>query len=70
MQFVKSCSPWEAPTLQQVMETVSRERDPTLEQGQSVRGPPSEEEGVAETTCDELTTAPMPHPSAPLGGRR
>jgi len=50
--------------------TVSRERDLTLEQGQSVRSPPPEEKGAAETTCDELTTTPIPRPPAPLGGRR
>jgi len=32
-----------------------------LEQGKSVRSPPPEEEGAAETTCDELTTTPLPH---------
>ncbi|GAB0181865.1 acid sphingomyelinase-like phosphodiesterase 3b [Grus japonensis] len=42
--------------------------DPTPEQGQSVRSPPPEEEGAAETPCDELTTTPIPHPSVPLGG--
>jgi len=41
-----------------------------LEQGQSVRSLHPEEEGAAETTCDELTTAPIPRPPAPLGGRR
>jgi len=41
-----------------------------LEQGQSVRSPPPEEEGAAETTCDELTVTPIPHPPALLGGRR
>jgi len=35
-----------------------------------VRSPPSEEEGAAETTCDELTITPTPHPPALLGGRR
>ena len=33
---------------------------------------PPEEEGAAETTCDELTTTPIPHPPvllALLGGR-
>jgi len=40
-----------------------------LEQGQSVRSPPPKEEGAAETTCDELTTAPIPRPPAPLRGR-
>jgi len=49
---------------------VSHERDLTLEQGKSVRSPPPEKEGAAETTGDELTTAPIPHPAAPLGGRR
>jgi len=34
-----------------------------LEQGQSE----GEEEGAAETTCDGLTTTPIPHPSALLG---
>jgi len=41
-----------------------------LEQGQSVRSPPPEEEGAAETTCDELTVTPIPRPPAPLEGRR
>jgi len=40
------------------------------EQGQSVRSPPPEEEGAAETRCDELTATPIPHRPAPLGGRR
>jgi len=42
----------------------------TLEQGKSVRSPLPEEEGAAETTCDELTTTPIPHPPVPFGGRR
>jgi len=35
-----------------------------------VRSSPPEEEGVAETACDELTVTPIPRPPAPLGGRR
>jgi len=35
-----------------------------------VRSLPPEEEGTAETTCDELTAAPIPHPPALLRGRR
>jgi len=35
-----------------------------------VRSPPPEEEGAADTTCDELTAAPIPRPPVPLGGRR
>jgi len=42
----------------------------TQEQGQSVRSPPPDEEGTAETTCDELTATPIPHSPALFGGRR
>jgi len=49
--------------------TVSHETDFTLEQGKSVRIPPPEEEGVAETVCDELTTSPIPCPPVPLRER-
>ena len=58
-------------TLEKLVEDCLLERDPTLEQGQSVRSPPREEEGAAETTCDELTTTPIPCPPLPLvgGGR-
>ncbi|GAB0186401.1 hypothetical protein GRJ2_001105400 [Grus japonensis] len=44
--------------------------EPTLEQGKRARSHPPEEEGAAETTCDELTTTPIPHPPVPLWGRR
>ncbi|GAB0206886.1 hypothetical protein GRJ2_003154200 [Grus japonensis] len=44
--------------------------EPMLEQGKNVKSPPPEEEGVAETMCDELTTTPIPRPPVPLGGRR
>jgi len=47
---------------------VSHERDLTLEQGQSVRSPPPEEEGAAETKCGELTVTPIPHPPVLLVG--
>jgi len=40
-----------------------------LEQGQSVRSPPPEEEEAAETRCDELTATPIPCSPALLGGR-
>ena len=49
--------------------TVSCGRDSRLEQGKSEESYP-EEEGAAETTCDELTTTPIPHPPALLEGRR
>ena len=47
--------------------TVSHERDLILEPRKSVKSPPPEEEGAAETTCDELTVTPIPRPSVPLG---
>jgi len=36
--------------------------------GKSVRSLPSEEEGAAETMCDELTTTPIPRPLCHFGG--
>ena len=81
--FLKDCTPWKGPTLEQFVKndshrrnswrTVSRGRDPTLEQGKTVRSPPPEEEGAAETTCDELTATPIPYPlrcSGRGGGRK
>jgi len=56
--------------LEQFMEDCLHGRDLMLEQGQSVRSPPPERQGAAETTCDELTTAPTPRHPAPLRGRR
>ena len=37
------------------------------EQGKSARSPPPEEEGAAETMCDELTQPPSPTPRAACG---
>uniref|UniRef100_A0A663N2X0 C2H2-type domain-containing protein n=1 Tax=Athene cunicularia TaxID=194338 RepID=A0A663N2X0_ATHCN len=42
--------------------TVSRGREPPAEQGRSVRSPPPEEEGAAETTGDGVTPSPIPAP--------
>ena len=39
-----------------------------LEQGNNERSPPPEDEEAAETTCDELTTTPIPRPPVPLRG--
>ena len=38
-----------------------------LEQWKSVRSPPTQEEGAAEATCDELTATSIPCPPVPLG---
>jgi len=43
------------------------ERDPTLQQGQNVKSSPPEEEGETETTCDALTTTPLPRPPCTAG---
>jgi len=56
--------------LESLWRTVSCERDFMLELGKSVRSPPPEAQGAAETTCDELTVTPIPRPPVPLGGRR
>jgi len=41
-----------------------------LEQRKSVRSPPPEEEGAAETKCDELTATSIPCPPVLLRWRR
>lgn len=55
---MKNCSLREALTLEKLSwRAVSHGRDPTLEQGQSVRSRPTKEKGEADTTCNELTAA-------------
>ena len=63
-QFVKNCSPWEGLMLEKFVEDCLLWRDPTLEQGKTVRSPPPEEEGAAETTDRN------PHSPVLLGGRK
>lgn len=58
-QFRKNCNLWEEHTWKKFMEC-SHGRDFTLEQGKSVRSTFPEEEGFAETTGDEMTTAHPP----------
>jgi len=67
---MKSCTHGKDSRWRSLWRTLSRERDLMLEQGQSVRSPPPEEEGAAETMCDELTATPIPRCPVPLGGRR
>ncbi|OPJ66508.1 hypothetical protein AV530_016553 [Patagioenas fasciata monilis] len=78
--FLKDCTLWKGSALEQFMKkdscwrsswrTVSCGRDPTLEQENNMRSPLHEEEGAAETMCndDEMTKSPIPHPSVPLVG--
>lgn len=46
---LRNFSLWEECTLKKLMETVSHGRNPVLEQGNCVRSPPTEGEGVAKT---------------------
>ena len=67
-QFVKSCSPFGRTHSGEVCGELSPVRGTfMLEQGNSVRSPTLEEEGVAETMCDKLTATPIPCPTALLG---
>ncbi|KAM9590862.1 uncharacterized protein ACIBXB_005912 [Morphnus guianensis] len=64
-QFVKNCSPWEGPTFKKFMEDCLLWEGPHAGAGEEC-----EEEGAAETMCDELTATPIPCPPVPLRGRR
>jgi len=62
--FLKDCTPWKEPTLGQLVEDCVPWEGP-----HAGAGTECEEEGAAETTCDGLTTAPIPRPPASLGWR-
>jgi len=83
--FLKDCTPWKDPHWGNLCRAAARgkdshwrsswrkvchERDTALEPGKSVRSRPPEEEGAAETMCDELTVTPIPCPPVLLGGGR
>ena len=59
---MKNCSLWEGLTLEKFVE------DCLLWEGLHAGAEGCEEEGAAETTRDELTAAPIPHPLALLRG--
>jgi len=69
-QFVKNCSLWEGPMLEKFVENCLLWERPHTGAGKSVRSPPPERQGVAETSCHEQTTIPFPRTPALLGGRR
>ena len=52
---MENCLPWEGPH---------------TGAGEECEESSPEEEGTAETTCDELIVTPIPHPPALLRGRR
>ena len=60
-QFVKKCSLWKGTMLEQFVKDCLPWEGPHAGAGEE-----SEEEGEAETTCDELTTTPIPCPPAQL----
>jgi len=60
---VKNCSLWEGAMLEKFMEDCLLWEGPHTGAGEEC-----EEEGAAETKCDELTTTPIPHPPALLRG--
>jgi len=61
----EDCTPWEGPMLGWFVENGLLLVRPCAGAKEEC-----EAEEVAETTCDELTTAPIPCPPALLGGRR
>jgi len=61
---MKDCTLWEGLRWRILWRTVPHGRDPP----RWSRGRVRSEQGAAETTCDELTTAPIPCPPAALGG--
>ncbi|KAK4827992.1 hypothetical protein QYF61_022694 [Mycteria americana] len=64
-QFLKNCSPWEGLMLEKFVE------DCLLWEGPHAGAVEEhEEEGAAEATCNELTTASIPCPPMPHRGRR
>ncbi|KAK4821782.1 hypothetical protein QYF61_002198 [Mycteria americana] len=64
-QFVKNCSPWEGLTLEKFLKDCLLSVEPHAGAGEE-----REEEGAAESTCDELTTTPISSPPVPLEERR
>ncbi|KAF4787754.1 hypothetical protein TURU_168923 [Turdus rufiventris] len=64
--FLKDCTLWNRPTLEQFME--SHGKNLRLEQGKSVRSPACEEKRAAETASDELIQPPFPIPCATVVG--
>ncbi|GAB0190707.1 EH domain-containing protein 4 [Grus japonensis] len=77
--LLKDCTPWKGPTLEQLVKNCSLCKGLMLEfmedclpwEGPHAgAGEECEEEGAAETTCDELTTTSIPRHPVLLAGRR
>lgn len=79
--FLRDCILWKGTMLAQSLDSCCLEEGPKLERFMkncctlwkeihAGAEEESEKEGVAEMTCDELTSGPIACPSAPLWGRR
>jgi len=68
-QFVKNCSIWEGLSLEKLMEDCLLWEGPHARAGAECEESSPEDEGAAETTRDELTATPIPHPPELLGER-
>jgi len=76
--FLRDCTPWKGPTLEQFVKNFSPWEGFTLdkfkedclpwEEPHTGAGEECEEEGAVEAICDELTATPISCPPAPLGG--
>jgi len=62
---LKDCTPWKGPTLEQFMDNCLLWEGP-----HAGAGAECEEEGAAETACNELTAAPIPRPPVLLRERK
>ncbi|KAK4827778.1 hypothetical protein QYF61_021731 [Mycteria americana] len=65
---MKNCSPWEGLTLKKFVEDCLPWEGPHAGAGEECEESSPEEEGAAETTCDELTATPIPRPLRCWGG--
>jgi len=65
---VKNCSPRKGLMLKKFMEDYLPWEGSHAGAGEECEESSPEEEGVAETTCDELSARPIPHPPEGRGG--
>jgi len=67
---MKNCSPWEGLMLEKFMEGCLPWEGPHAGAEEECEESSPEEEGAVETTCDELTTTPVPHSPSPCTAGR
>ena len=64
---MENYSLWEGLTLEKLVEDCLPWEGPHSGAGEECESPPPEDEEAAETTCDEVTTTPIPRPPVLLG---